>query len=224
MAPSAEWTTDFFGPKLLTKPQTTGIPTASAFEGKKLIVLYFSASWCPPCRSFTPKLIEFYKNCKEDIGCVFVSSDRDEKSFSEYFGKMPWHAMFPSYTSTVNRNRQGRLSDIFKIQGIPSVIVLDAKTGHFITDNARTEVMSAGSDASAQKELVQSWLSKEAVPIHQASFGSGGGGSDNLIVRAIKYILTKPTYMLGIYVIVKKILRYLEEMGEDGGIEDGKEL
>jgi len=225
MASSAEWTTDFFGPKLLTKPQTTGIPTASAFEGKKLVVLYFSASWCPPCRSFSPKLIEFYETCKEDIGCVFVSSDRDEKSFNEYFGKMPWHAMFPSYTSSENRNRQGRLSDMFKIQGIPSVVVLDAKTGNFVTDNARTEVMSAGSDVSLQKELVQSWLSKESVPIDQASFGSGsGGGSDNLIVRAIKYILTKPTYMLGIYVIVKKLLKYLEEMGGDGGIEDGKEL
>jgi len=138
---------------------------------------------------------------------------------------MPWHAMFPSYTSSENRNRQGRLSDMFKIQGIPSVVVLDAKTGNFVTDNARTEVMSAGSDVSLQKELVQSWLSKESVPIDQASFGSGsGGGSDNLIVRAIKYILTKPTYMLGIYVIVKKLLKYLEEMGGDGGIEDGKEL
>jgi len=136
---------------------------------------------------------------------------------------MPWHAMFPSYTSSEDRNRQGRLSDMFKIQGIPSVVVLDAKTGNFITDNARAEVMQAGSDASLQKELVQSWLSKEAVPIDQAPFGSDGG-SDNLIVRAIKYILTKPTYMLGIYVIVKKILRYLEEKGEDGGIEDGKEL
>ncbi len=60
--------------------------------------LYFSAHWCPPCRGFTPKLVEFYNGFKQsDTGktfdVVFVSSDRDENSFQEYFREMPWLAL-----------------------------------------------------------------------------------------------------------------------------------
>ena len=52
----------------------------SAVEGK-VLGLYFSAHWCPPCRGFTPKLAEWYKAVKEtlpDFEIVFASSDRDE--------------------------------------------------------------------------------------------------------------------------------------------------
>lgn len=39
------WSVSLLGPKILTKPKTTGVPTASALAGKKVIALYFSASW-----------------------------------------------------------------------------------------------------------------------------------------------------------------------------------
>jgi thiol-disulfide isomerase/thioredoxin len=58
-----------------------------------LVGIYFSAHWCPPCRKFTPLLAEVYKEIAaagKKIGVVFVSSDRDEESFREYFRKMPW--------------------------------------------------------------------------------------------------------------------------------------
>jgi len=34
---------------------------AQALAGKKVVVLYFSAQWCPPCRIFMPILKEFYE-------------------------------------------------------------------------------------------------------------------------------------------------------------------
>lgn len=68
-----------------------------AGEGK-VLGIYFSAHWCPPCRAFTPQLAQWYKNFKEGpngdkFNIVFVSSDRDEKSFKEYFKEMPWLAL-----------------------------------------------------------------------------------------------------------------------------------
>lgn len=46
MAASTEhWSEDLFGPKILKKPKTTGVPTVPALKGKKLVALYFSASW-----------------------------------------------------------------------------------------------------------------------------------------------------------------------------------
>ena len=71
---------------------------------------------CPPCRTFSPLLKEFYNTCKDDVEVVFVSSDKDETSFSEYYGKMPWLAMVPGFTSAVHSDRQAKLANMFKIQ------------------------------------------------------------------------------------------------------------
>ena len=47
MAPSgSDWKVELFGPKILARPGTTGVPTSSALKANdKLVVLYFSASW-----------------------------------------------------------------------------------------------------------------------------------------------------------------------------------
>ena len=71
---------------------------------------------CPPCKRFSPVLIDFYNACKDDMEVVFVSSDRDDKSFGDYFAKMPWLAMVPAYTSVEQSARQKKLGDMFKIQ------------------------------------------------------------------------------------------------------------
>ena len=47
------------GSKLLQG--STTIDTSSALAGRRFIGLYFSASWCPPCRAFTPKLVEWHQ-------------------------------------------------------------------------------------------------------------------------------------------------------------------
>ena len=54
---------------------------------------------CPPLfRAFTPELAEWYKKFKKTTNgskfdIVFVSSDRDQGSFDEYYGEMPWLAL-----------------------------------------------------------------------------------------------------------------------------------
>ena len=51
-----------------------------------MVAIYFSAHWCPPCRGFTPQLAQLYKDVTaagKKFGVLFVSSDKDEKSFEE---------------------------------------------------------------------------------------------------------------------------------------------
>ena len=51
---------------------------------------------CPPCRGFTPKLVDCYKKIQEthkNFEIIFVSSDSDEEHFDEYWKEMPWMAL-----------------------------------------------------------------------------------------------------------------------------------
>ncbi|XP_010243057.1 PREDICTED: probable nucleoredoxin 1 [Nelumbo nucifera] len=85
--------------------------------------LYFSASWCGPCRRFTPELIDVYNDlsAKGGFEIVFVSADQDEEEFNGYFSKMPWLAIPFSDSDT-----RDRLDGIFQVNGIPHLVILDA--------------------------------------------------------------------------------------------------
>jgi len=118
----------------------TEVATDDALKGKN-VALYFSAHWCPPCRGFTPKLAELYKKMraqvaagkrKDDFEFVFVSSDRDDKAFAEYYGEMPWCALPFS-----NRKGKAALSDLFDVKGIPSLVTLEYDSGTVINKAAR---------------------------------------------------------------------------------------
>lgn len=70
----------------------------SALEqlANKVTLLYFSASWCPPCRNFTPKLVAAVKALKEagrNLEAVFVTGDRGESAWKEYHSHMNFPAL-----------------------------------------------------------------------------------------------------------------------------------
>ena len=97
-----------------------------AVEGSpKYTALYFSAHWCPPCRMFTPKLVEWYNDFKAkhpDFELVFVSSDRDEAAMQEYIkgDKMPWpFVKFDQAKSEVFSK--------YSSDGIPYLVLIDDK-------------------------------------------------------------------------------------------------
>jgi len=125
---------DLLGSELVSKKGA--LKTVDALEGK-VVALYFSAHWCPPCRGFTPKLAEIYKTYTTNglpFECVFVSSDRDEAAFDAYFGEMPWLAL-----PFADRERKEALSKKFKVRGIPTLVILDVD-GSVITTDGRSAV------------------------------------------------------------------------------------
>jgi len=108
-----------------------------ALDDKRAVGLYFSAHWCPPCRGFTPKLAKQYTEYYKEKGLeiVFVSSDRDQASFDSYFGEQPWLALPFSA-----REAKERLNRRFKVQGIPTLVIVDPATGKLINANGREAV------------------------------------------------------------------------------------
>eukprot|EP00437_Effrenium_voratum_P006707 CAMPEP_0181436370 /NCGR_PEP_ID=MMETSP1110-20121109/20816_1 /TAXON_ID=174948 /ORGANISM="Symbiodinium sp., Strain CCMP421" /LENGTH=141 /DNA_ID=CAMNT_0023559939 /DNA_START=41 /DNA_END=466 /DNA_ORIENTATION=- len=106
------------GPELQTKDGVK--PTSEVLKDKKAVLLYFSAHWCPPCRGFTPVLAQAYSEYAEkDIEVVFVSSDRDQASFDDYYGSMPWACVPFS-----DRAKKEELAGKFDVKGIPMLVVL----------------------------------------------------------------------------------------------------
>jgi nucleoredoxin len=116
------------------------IDTEQALSNKDIIGLYFSAHWCPPCRGFTPVLGEKYNELKaagKSIEIVFVSSDRDESAFNDYHGSMPFMALPYS-----KRDLKESLSNEFGVRGIPTLVLLDGRTGEVITTKGRNAFSS----------------------------------------------------------------------------------
>ncbi|KAK9412568.1 nucleoredoxin [Crotalus adamanteus] len=73
--------------------RNSGPPLESSVLEGSHVGVYFSAHWCPPCRSLTRVLVESYRKIKEagqKFEIVFVSADRSEESFKQYFSEMPW--------------------------------------------------------------------------------------------------------------------------------------
>ena len=105
----------------------------------KVVLLYFSAHWCPPCRQFTPILAEWYRTAKEagkEVELIFVSSDRDSDGFKGYLEHMPWPAI--PFAKQAERSSAGAA---FSVRGIPALIVVNS-SGELITKDGRSELAS----------------------------------------------------------------------------------
>lgn len=111
--------------------------TAEALAGASAVGLYFSASWCPPCRGFTPQLVSSFNGelGKKGLKCVLISRDRDVESFSSYFSTMPWYAL-----PYEDQSRNAELGARFGVQSIPNFTLVDPQ-GKTITTEARDEVV-----------------------------------------------------------------------------------
>lgn len=89
----------------------------------KRVLVYFSASWCPPCRAFTPKLVEWYKAHGDPatLPLLFVSHDHSADAMKQYMSDdhMPWWGVaFGSESARALRKA-------YCGAGIPDLVLLD---------------------------------------------------------------------------------------------------
>lgn len=229
------------GPSLLSKVGKK-VSTADAFKGKELVLLYFSgelfkscdvlclllfrgtkshdiylflvtASWCGPCMNFSPLLILFYNKCAQagKLEIVLISSDKDVESFNHYYGQMPWLAL-PFESTEIKR----KLSDTFQIPGIPTALVLDCKTGNYITDDARNRVKKVAKGLKGMSlELLDSWKGMESVPIEQAAEKIKADNKQHPVVVVLMFLLKNPMLIIGLLYLYKYITLKYQGGGKD---------
>lgn len=108
------------------------VNTDQALAGVKYYALYYSASWCGPCRQFTPELVRAYRELKQrypQFELVFISNDRSAGDMAGYMkdDKMPWLAM--KY-DMIERSELTRYAG----PGIPCLVLVDAN-GKVLADS-----------------------------------------------------------------------------------------
>ena len=101
----------------------------------KIVGVYFSASWCLPCRALTPLLVEFRDRNAGDFEVVFVSSDRTRQEHRKGMAdaRMKWLAVEwrSPPAAAVRKKLDPRI--------IPSLVIL-APDGKEITRDGRDDV------------------------------------------------------------------------------------
>ena len=110
----------------------------AAAAGADVVALYFSASWCGPCRGFTPVLARAHEALRAAGGrfeVVLVSLDSREERFEDCFAGMPWLAV-PFGEAALRDD----LGELFGVQGIPALVLLRAADGGVLVEDGVSAV------------------------------------------------------------------------------------
>lgn len=133
------------------KKKEVKVTDAAQLQGK-VVALYQSASWCPPCRSYTPRLSALYKALRadgKDFEVVWVSGDRDLRGFKSYYKKMPWTAVpFELAQSEVAQRCNKALGS-----SMPNVTLFNGE-GKLYCPNARNRMRQQGAAGFPWTEAV----------------------------------------------------------------------
>ena len=97
------------------------------------------------------------------------------------------------------------------------LIVLDAKTGYFISDTAREDVtrVANSKDKSKMMELITKWKTTESVPISEAKLG----GNQSVIQSIIMFFAKNPMMIFGLFYIYRWAMKNMAKWskGASGG-------
>jgi thiol-disulfide isomerase/thioredoxin len=105
---------DFTGNQLSGKPVTL-----SKFKNKKIVMLDFWATWCPPCRRAMPLVLQVADKYRRK-GLVFFSiNEKEPEAKVEQFMKKN------NLSMSVVLDPDGAIGNLYKVEGIPTTVIID---------------------------------------------------------------------------------------------------
>ena len=92
--------------------------SVNAAADNKLYVLNFWATWCPPCRAEMPDLERFYQSQKGNVQFYAINLDEPTDQVKSFISSN-------GLTFPVLSDKGGTLSGEFKVNAIPTTLVID---------------------------------------------------------------------------------------------------
>ena len=89
----------------------------SEHVGKKIVVLDFWATWCPPCRAAMPIMEEIAETYKDDVVILAVNQQETPETIKNYLNKNGFH-------STVALD-SGRIASLYDVSVMPTFVIID---------------------------------------------------------------------------------------------------
>ena len=111
----------------------------------KVVGLYFSASYCPPCCKFTPILIQKYMDIRArnlPIEIILIPSDKTQEAFENYFKGDGVNTVMPWFSLSFQSQIKQTLRDNYGVKTIPTLIFFNADSGEIIEREGRLLVQN----------------------------------------------------------------------------------
>lgn len=133
-------------------------PTVSSLlTSFDIVALYFAASWCPMSTPVTHLLDDLFREVVTanvntgDFAILYVSSDRDEKSFQSYIQQgwktVPYHSHerdeLKRYYATAARREMEDLSMQTRKNEIPALLII-SRSGKLLTQDGVQDIREMG--------------------------------------------------------------------------------
>lgn len=128
----------------------------STAPNAQIVGVYFSASYCKWCTTFTPKLATLFPYLRQyNVDVVLAGCDKTEEAYVKYHSYQPWSAL------PFGDEAGSKMRELYGIKTIPALVFLDqdgnvvARDGRDIVDR----VVLNGHDGSlVDAQLIASQL------------------------------------------------------------------